>query len=235
MEKLITLEWRQHDFRPYQTAFFIITAVLLGCLYLFAAIPLLDPGEPDIDLFRSYDTLIGLHGIITTAVFTIYSSVLYAKLLVEEYAGKRAVLLFLYPWKRTALLDAKLALIGMYTALAVLFCGCMNYGIFFATESFLPFGAEPVSIGDIGSSLLTVVCSALLSGALGLLALWAGFRRRSAVAVIVAACVLASVLSQIFAAAIGNIPLRLILLFPFLGAAVLARKSLHRQIEQMEL
>ena len=57
----------------------------------------LDPSEGGSALFASYDFLISLNHILGTAMFTILGSVMGARLIVETYGDKKAVLLFSYP------------------------------------------------------------------------------------------------------------------------------------------
>ena len=84
MNKLISLELKRNSLRSYHTGVFISGALMLGMLYLLAAIPKLDPSETDLEMFLSYRSLIGLTNIMLMVIFTILSAVMSAKFIVEE-------------------------------------------------------------------------------------------------------------------------------------------------------
>ena len=76
--KLINLEIRRNPLKTYITATLVITLVMIGFLYMFAAIPLLDDTEQDIGMFMNYDNIVTLTCILSMASFLILSSVMYA-------------------------------------------------------------------------------------------------------------------------------------------------------------
>ena len=90
----VKLEIKRNNLKPYITAVVIMFFVIIGMLYLFAAIPKMDPTESDLDMFKSYDSITTLTCLLDMVCFAILSSVMYAKFVVEDYAGKRALLLF---------------------------------------------------------------------------------------------------------------------------------------------
>ena len=49
MHKLIVLELKRNRLRPYHIATLICGVTMLGFQYLMAAIPYMDPTEPDAD------------------------------------------------------------------------------------------------------------------------------------------------------------------------------------------
>ena len=68
MNKLISLERKRNNLRSYHTGVFISGALMLGLLYLLAAIPKLDPSETDLEMFMSYRSLIGLTNIMLMVI-----------------------------------------------------------------------------------------------------------------------------------------------------------------------
>lgn len=235
MNKRIHLELKRTSLRPYNLAFCIITAVLLGLLYLFASIPYLDPTDPDIDMFRSYDTLIGLHSSIAMGFFIILSAVMHAKIVVEEYTGQQCILLFLYPMKRTKIFEAKLCLVTLYTTAAMVLSGILVYGIFFVTESILPISTDHVTTLVIGKSLITTFCSSLMAGLLGIVSLWIGFHKRSVSVTIVTSCILVTIISQVSVLSLRESYLKVLVLILLTMVVVIARKNLHIQVNKMEI
>ena len=60
MHKLIVLELKRNRLRPYHIATLICGVTMLGFQYLMAAIPYMDPTEPDAELFSQYPFLMGI-------------------------------------------------------------------------------------------------------------------------------------------------------------------------------
>lgn len=233
MNKLIALELKRSSLGPYHIAAVTSGVAVLAFQYLLAAIPHIDPTEPDIEMFSSYRHLIGMGSIICMAVFTVLAAVIAARFVVEEYTGKRAVLAFSYPVSRKRMFGAKLVLVFLYTAAAMLLCGSAVEGVFLITETFFPLCGDRLTFGVVLGAFGAVLCNGILAGLLGLLSLWAGLWKQSVPVTIVTAVITASLVCQIMAACswIGAIVV--------LGAAVVltafAVTSMMRQIENMEV
>lgn len=146
MNKLISLELKRNSLRSYHTGVFISGALMLGLLYLLAAIPRLDPSETDLEMFMLYRGLIGLTDIMLMVIFTILSAVMSSKSIIEEYAGKRAILLFSYPVSRQKVLSAKMCMVFLYTVIAMCLCGTVIFGIFFGTESLFHICSDTLTL-----------------------------------------------------------------------------------------
>lgn len=235
MNKLIVLELKRNSLRPYHIAVWISGAVILGFQYLLAAIPHIDSTESDIEMFSRYDALIGMSNIICMAVFAVLAAVMGARFVVEEYTGKRAVLLFSYPVSRRRIFGAKLALIFLYPALSMVLCSGAAEVIFFITETMFPLCGDKLTLEVVFSSFGSILCNAVLAGMLGLLSLWIGLFKKSVPVTIVAAVIGASLVCQVLSAAVAFRPVGAIV---FIIAAVLtacAVKNMIDQIENMEV
>lgn len=116
MRNLIALELKRNRLRPYHITTLICGVTMLGFQYLMAAIPHMDPTEPDAELFSQYPFLMGITCLVCMAIFLILSAVMASRFVVEEYSGKRAILLLSYPISRKKVLCAKLMLVFAYKA-----------------------------------------------------------------------------------------------------------------------
>ena len=235
MNKRIALELKRNSLRSYHAAALISAAGLLALLYLFAVMPRLDQAETGMDMFLSYRGLVGLSNIIGMAIFAVLSSVMSARFIVEEYAGKRAVLLFSYPVSRRSIFFTKLGMVFSYTAAAMFLCGTIVYGIFYTTEAIRPICADEISAAIIIYSFLSLICYSLLAGILGVIALWFGFGKRSVTVTIVAAVIIAVISCQIMAVTMTSLVGVIVLLVAGGIAAVIAIKNLIDQVEKMEV
>lgn len=235
MNKLITLELERNSLRPYHIAVLICGVTMLAFQYLMAAIPHIDPTETDIEMFSSYNFLIGMNNIVYMAIFAILAAVMAARFVVEEYTGKRAILLFSYPISRKKIMGAKLALIFLYSVLAMLLCGAVIEGVFFSTEALFPLCNDRLTWMIILQAFRSLICHSFLAGLLGLLALWFGFWKRSVSVTIVAAVIVASLVCQVTAAALSFQPVMWIVLGATIMLTVCAVTNMLGQVENAEV
>ncbi len=199
MNRLIALELKRNGLKSYHFAVMIITAVMLSLIYLLAVIPKIDPTEADVNMFMTYHNLINVNNILCMVTFTILSSVMFSKFVVEEYAGKRAMLLFSYPIDRKKILEAKIFMVFLYTVVAMLLCGAIVLGVFFTTESQFPICTDQLSLMTILGGFLSLVCYSLLAGIWGIISLYFGFGKQSVSVTIIAAVIISTVMCQMMA------------------------------------
>ncbi len=235
MNKLISLELKRNSLRSYHTGVFISGALMLGLLYLLAVIPKLDPSETDLEMFMSYRSLTGLTNIMLMVIFTILSAVMSSKFIIEEYAGKRAILLFSYPVSRQNVLSAKMCMVFLYTVIAMCLCGTVIFGIFFGTESLFPICSDTLTFPAILYCSFSLISYSLLAGVWGIVALWIGFGRQSVTVTIVAAVIIAIVMCQIMAMTLNYLVGAALFLVIGSAAAAIAWTDLKRNIANMEV
>ena len=203
--------------------------------YLMAAIPYMDPTEPDAELFSQYPFLMGITCLVCMAMFSILSAVMASRFVVEEYSGKRAILLLSYPISREKVLCAKLVLVFAYTVGAMLLCGAVIQAVFFLTESLFPLCSDKLTINVFLQSLGFLLSCSILAGLLGVVSLWFGFRKKSVSMNIVASVVLVTIVCQIISAALTFLPIMGIV-FGVTGIfAVLAMQYLLKPVKNMEV
>ena len=178
MRNLIALELKRNRLRSYHIAVLICGVAMLGFQYLMAAIPYMDPTEPDAELFSQYPFLMGITCLVCMAIFSILSAVMASRFVVEEYSGKRAILLLSYPISRKKVLCAKLMLVFAYTAGGMLLCGAVVQAVFFLTESLFPLCSDQLTIKVFLQSLGFLLSCSVLAGLLGVVSLWFGFRKK---------------------------------------------------------
>ena len=151
----------------------------------------MDPTEPDAELFSQYPFLMGITCLVCMAIYSILSAVMASRFVVEDYSGKRAILLLSYPISRKKVLRAKLMLVFAYTAGAMLLCGAAIQTVFFLTELLFPICSDHLTIKVVLQSLGFLFCCSVLAGLMGVIALWFGFRKKSVSVTIVTSVILA--------------------------------------------
>ena len=235
MNRLMALELRRTSLRPYRIAVLLCGVSMLAFQYLMAAIPHLDPAEPDAALFASYPFVNGLTSLVSMAAFTILGAVLDSRMIVEEYSGTRAILLLSYPIGRKKVLGAKLRLVFFYTVSAMFLSGVAIQSVFYLAEQLFPLCSDPLTAAAVLQSLGFLLCGSLLAGLLEVLSLWIGFRNKSVPVTIVSSVILACLVCQTVSAALTSLPVMGVMLGITAILAVLATGSLFKQVEKMEV
>lgn len=235
MNKLIQFELKRNSLKPYHIAVGIITIVILSLLYLFSAIPRIDPADADAEMFMSYGFIIGLDNIISMAIFSIMSATMASKFIVDEYAGKKAILLFSYPVDRKKILDAKIITVFFYTVVSMLICNGTALTIFLVTESLFPLCQDTINTGLILYCILFLLCCSLVAALLGVISLWFGFIKKSIIVTIISACVIVSILCQIIGMTLFVRPVIMGILAIIFLIAMIMWINLHYQVKSMEV
>lgn len=199
INRLFSLELERNSLRPYQIAVEVGTVFILGFIYLMAAIPKIDPGDSDAELFSSYNFVIGLTLVVMMGIFSVISATMSSKFIVDEYRGKKAILLFSYPISRKKIMETKILLVFLFTFGSMLISGAIVLAVFMITESLVPIGNDIASLGLMLTSIIYLVCYALIAAFCGIASSWIGFRKQSVIATIVASCIIMVTMCQIVA------------------------------------
>lgn len=234
MNKLIQLELKRNNIKPYNKAVVIIAVIMLGIIYLMAAIPRIDPSQADIEV-TSYEFLININNVINMAIFIILSSVMYSKFIVEEYTGKKAILILTCPVSRKSILNSKIFLVFSYTVASMFVSGAIILTIFFSTESIFHICTDVLSLKTIISGFLSLACYSIITGLCSIAPLWFGFVKKSATKTIVASVIISVILCQILSVTIKYNFIIYILLIVGGLVALYYRNKLIKNVEDMEV
>lgn len=235
---LMKLELRRSNIKIYIMAAAITSIIMLGFLYLFAYAPHMDP-DPELQIFANYHSIIILFSMLSMAVFATLSAVMYTGFIIEEYKGKRAILLFSYPVNREKILLAKLAVVFLFTIVAMTMCNMLAFGIFRISESISPFVAGTLSMHDMLRALRVTFVLALTAAGVGIVAASIGFIKKSVPATIISAVLLSSLLCNIMFNFTGDINRSDAASIVFMGITVLAggvvTSMLMKKVKHMEV
>lgn len=198
MMKLIKLELERNKLITYIVASLSILICGVGFCFLIAYIPQLEQMRlggsmpPEMLMINEWSSFIALISVIFVAAFGVLSAVMHAKFTVEEYTGKRAILLFSYPIKRSKVLFAKCSLVFFFTVIAAFICNIVAISIFVLCSNTFHILPNLFTSKMWLDLLMTIGISALLAGAIGLVAMRIGFWRKSLVVTVVASILLAA-------------------------------------------
>lgn len=194
MLKLIRLELKRNSIRTYCMASAVSCVVLIGFIYFIASAAQIEDSNTSQLAFRSYTNIFRLIGIISLVIFSTLSAIMYSRLIIGEYTGKRAALLFSYPVNRSKILLAKLLLVFVFTSVSMLISTALPFIVFSITESVSPIVVQDVmTMGLVADALKTSTVSVLALGGIGIVSLRIGFIHKSVPTTLICAILLSSI------------------------------------------
>jgi ABC-type transport system involved in multi-copper enzyme maturation permease subunit len=194
MKNLIRLELKKNNIKPYLLGVLGITIVMFGFLYLFAGV--------DDEELSTYADVTMLVSSLSMASYCVLGAVMFARFAVEEYKGKRAILLFSYPISRAKVLLAKVMIVCGFVFVFSLLTNLIVFGFFNVSEYFAPLLHEGELSRMLASTMLLSGINGFLAIAVSLIALAVGLWRESVTVTIITAVVICSVFSSVFTQAV---------------------------------
>ncbi len=188
--KLIKLELRKNNLKPYLLSVIGIFIAVIAMGLLFCAVPVLEPNDPNSQVFSDPTMIMTMVSIMSMSAFAILSSVMHSKFVVEEYTGRKNVLLFTYPQKRSSILFAKFVLVFLFVFVmmfAVNMITCISVGFLGSAIGLI---VKPFT--DIGLMLKLSLIFAFVANFIGLISLRIGFYKKSIIVPVVTATILVS-------------------------------------------
>jgi len=204
MIRLIGLELRRNKISTYLISSIIIAIVVLGFCFLFGYGPQIEaskgvlPSDTAFEIFMTWKGCIPLIGTISLGAFAVMSAIMNAKFTVEEYAGKKANLLFSYPVKRSRILFAKCSLVFSFTCIAMFICNIAVISLFSAISNAVGILPETFTTSEFLYLLKTTAVLSLLAASVGLVAMRIGFIKKSLSWTIVSAIILVGPCGNLF-------------------------------------
>ena len=197
MKTLIRLELKKNKLNTYIIAGTIITIIMLGFLFLFAYAPLIEPNDKDMAIFSGYNNLIPLFGVFSMAVFCVMSSVMYSKFIIEDYSGKRPILLFSYPVSRKKIILSKLGVVSGFSVISMIACNLIVFLTFGIIENFIHLVGKDFTLSIMLKVVENTLIMALIAASIGIVAVGIGFIKKSIPTTIVSAVLIASLMCNI--------------------------------------
>ena len=197
MKTLIRLELKKNNINTYILADIIIAITMIGFLFLFAYAPLIEPNDKDMAIFAGYDNLISLFCVFNMAVFCVMSAVMYSRFIIEDYSGKRPILLFSYPVSRKRIILSKLSIVCGFTIISMLISNFTVFLTFGITENFIHLVGKEFTLSIMLRVLENTLIMSLIAASIGIAAVGIGFIKKSVPATIVSAVLIASLMCNI--------------------------------------
>lgn len=192
--KLISLEIKKHKMFGYVKAAFIANIIMIVAACLLPIVERLE-GEA---YFTNYEMMFMMINTMVRGTFIVFSGVLIAKLIIDEYKNNTMHLLFVYPVKRHKFILAKLIIVSSFTFLAIVLSNFIVSAAFYGINSLAHLITESLTTKIISEQAVTVLFSALSSAGLGLIPLYFGMIKKSVPATIVTSILLVSIIGSNF-------------------------------------
>ncbi len=192
MLKLVRLELKKNNLFPYLLGVAVIFLFTAAMGLLFAALPLLEPNDESAQMLAEPTFLVSILSILSMSCFSILGSVLYAKMVVEEYTGKKNVLLFTYPQKRSRILLSKCLLISCFLFVSMLLSNTLAISAAMGLGHALGLVTEPLSTALFWEILIFSILISVMANFICFIALRVGFWKKSLIWTLVTTIVLVS-------------------------------------------
>lgn len=230
MYNLMKLELRRTNVKIYLIAVAVITMCNFCMLYMFAYMSMTgSDGE-----FFGYIGILSIVSSINMACFCVLSSVMHSRFIIDEYIGKRAVLLFSYPIERKKMFYSKFLLVTLFTVGGMVLSNLLMFVIFFLSESIFQIVNDNLSISIISKSIFLTLLMAIISGGFSAIAMSIGFKRKSVPTAIVVAVILCALVTNIFSLSpFTMIPTIVTTVFSIIVSSI-STKSLANTINYLE-
>lgn len=199
MKTLIKLELKRNNIRTYVISSFIIAITMLGFLYLFAYIPVLEPNDTDMAIYFSYSNIIPLFEVLNMTAFCVLAAVMYSKFVIEDYSGKRPILLFSYPVSRKKVILSKLSVVGIFIIISMVISNLTIFLIFAITERNIHLVAQEFTFSIMLEVVGITLFMSLIAVSIGIIAVGIGFIKKSVATTIISAVLIASLMCNIVA------------------------------------
>lgn len=235
MKTLIRLELRRTNFRTYAISALIIAVIMLGFLYLFAYAPTLETNDADMKIFSGYENLIPLYGVLNMTVFCVLAAVIYSKIIIEEYSGKRPILLFSYPINRKKIMLSKLCIVFVFTVIAMFISNFLIFIIFGVSEKFLHLVSGDFTYSIMFQAIETTLIMSLSAASIGIIAVGIGFIKKSVPTTIVSAVLIASLMCNIVANTTSSKIAMYIFVAVMILIGIMFSAILMKKVEVMEV
>lgn len=227
MKHLMRLERKKIKLKGYIMAAIILIAFLLffSTIAIYASIQ---------DSRNDYNNIIRMINVVIIESFIIYSSVLMAKIVIEEYTNKTIMIMFSYPIKRNKLIISKLCIVSIATILCILVANI--------SCAFYLIGFDAVFDTIIGSFNITnfyywveqVIIGILIAGVFPLFTFFIGMHKKSIAATITSSFFLVVLIQVILSQTTDFLETLLSVIFSCLIIIGLTVYSFKRDVEAIE-
>lgn len=177
----------------------ICMSLLLVFMYFFAGVSFAKPEEvksnPEIG---TYQFIYQMGTLLALCIFSVLSSVINSRLIVEEYTTEKTYLLFSYPVNRKRLFLVKTMVAVVVNILLTIVGTGTTFIIFYFSESFFSIVPDIFDGSLVIKLTMSLLIISVLAAMVGIFSMVIGLYKRSIAVTVSSAIVLAAILSNMF-------------------------------------
>ncbi|MGN7402687.1 ABC transporter permease [Cytobacillus praedii] len=226
MLQIMKLEWNKNQMTRYFKTF---VCCILG-IYGFVTLIAIDSGD-----MGSFQEFMSLITVITNITFMIFGSVILSRLVISEFRTKTMQVLFTYPIQRKKLLLAKLILAYTFTTGSLLIGICLMQVTTLFLQPSLGLFAGTITWQEIVATFPKTVTNAFSMGAIALIPLFFGMRKKSTATTITSAVIIGVLVNSTVSDSGKTFSLADVVIIPLIlallgiGIAYLSFRNIDRQ------
>lgn len=230
--KLIQLELKKINTRPYLLTAISIPFISLIFMYFLAFVPKFDSSAAhDIDL-NSYSFIYSIGLIINVAGYICLGTSFISKLIIDAYNEPNIYLTLNYPVTRQKIFTAKLLTCAIFISLGVIFSSVLSSLLFFTLETLLSIVNQSLNLNDLLSFIPITFVSAPLVMSIITISLAIGWKKNSVSLTVISGILLFSIVSNLLA---GGIQLVTFAVIPFVIIASIILVFLIKKVNSLEV
>lgn len=214
MLKLMKLEWTKHQLTRYFIPLLICCIGIYGFV-VFMALDSKHNGE-----LINFADFMTIAYILSNIVFIIFGGVLLSRLIISEFKTKTMQVMFTYPVSRKKIMLAKLSIVFFYTAACLFICVWFMQGMTFFLQPSLGLFEGSLSVSDLISSIPKTITNAFTMGAIALISLFFGMRKKSTATAITSATLIAFLINSTFTSSSSSLSFMDLIGIPFVLGAI---------------
>lgn len=231
MWQLLKLEWRKHRMARYFLSFFSCIVGIYGFV-IFAALS----SKHDIDgLMPSYQEFLTLVTLLTNITFIILGGVILSRVIISEFRTKTINVLFTYPIRRKVLMLSKLLLVFTVTTVGLFLGTWIMQVLTYFLQPSLGLFEGTFTMQEMLATIPKTVTNAIMMGAIALIPLYFGMRKKSTSATITSAVIIGFLINSTVSNGGSSFSLSDVIIIPLIfsllgaGIAYLSIRNIDRK------
>jgi ABC-type transport system involved in multi-copper enzyme maturation permease subunit len=192
MLNLMKLEMKKNKFGWYFRGVILANVLIVLFMCFISYVTRLE-GE---SIFTGLSEALSVIGTFVRVTFVVFASVLFAKLIIDEYKNNTISVLFTYPIQRKKLILSKILLIMGITFIVIVVSNVFVAGSFVIVNQYFHFVQDELTSDLISSELINIVVQSIAATGMSLISLYFGMRKKSVPATIVSSLLIVGVINS---------------------------------------
>jgi len=192
MVNLMKIEMKKNKFGWYFKGVVITNVLMVLLLFLIPYTNKLEGTSAFLELSQALSVI----GTLVRVTFVVFASVLFAKLIIDEYKNNTISVLFTYPIQRKKLILSKILLVTGMTFIVIVVSNVFVAGSFVIVNDYSHFVQNDLTSNRISLEFVNIVVQAIAATGMSLISLYFGMRKKSTPTTIVSSLLIIGVLNS---------------------------------------